>query len=91
MNEQDAIRELEKRWAVVYWYANLKFTHRKHEGVSKLYITTKGCYKVESGRLISLYFHSVDLIKSDYNTLTYTYRIENEAQTKRSKRDTDDG
>ena len=91
MNEQDSIRELEKRWAVEYWYASLKFTHRKHEGVIKLYITTKGAYKVESGRFISYYFHSIALIKSDYNTLTYTYRIEHETQTKRSKGDSDDG
>lgn len=91
MNEQDSICDLEKRWAVEYWYANLKFYHRKYKGVNTLYITTKGCYKVESGRLISFYFHSIDLVKSDYNTLTYTYRIENETQTKRSKRDSDDG
>ena len=91
MNEQDAICALKKRWADVYSYANLKFTHRKCKGVSKLYITTKGCYKVESGRLISLYFHTIDLIKSDYNTLTYTYRIENETQSNRLERDSDDG
>ena len=90
MNEQDSIRELEKHWAVEYWFASLKFTHRKHKGVSKLYITTKGAYKVESGRLISYYF-PIELIKSDYSTLTYTYRTENETQSNRLERDSDDG
>lgn len=91
MNEQDSIRELEKRWTIEYWYASLKFTHRKHQGVSKLYITTKGCYKVESGRLISFYFSPLNLIKSDLSTLTYTYRVDDETQIKRSKRDSHDG
>ena len=91
MNEQDSIHELEKRWAVEYWYASLKFAHRKHQGAMKLYITTKGAYKVESGRLISLYIDHIELIKSDYSTLTYTYRVENETQSNRHERDTDDG
>jgi hypothetical protein len=90
MNEQDSIRELEKRWAVEYWFASLKFYHRKYKGVNTLYITTKGAYKVESGRLISFYF-PIDLIKSDYSTLTYTYRVKNETQSNRHERDTDDG
>lgn len=90
MNEQDSICALTKQWAVEYSYASLKFTHRKHKGVIKLYITTQGAYKVESGRLISFYF-PIDLIKTDYSTLTYTYRVDNETQTNRHERDSDDG
>ena len=91
MNEQETIRALKERWAVDYWYATLKFTRRKHQGVIKLYITTKGCYKVDSGRFISLYFPSLYLIKSDYGTLTYTYRTDNETQSNRHEGDSHDG
>jgi len=90
MNEKDSICTLTEQWAVEYSYANLKFFHRKYKGVNTLYITTKGAYKVESGRLISYYFPT-ELIKSDYNTLTYTYRTKDEAQTDRPERDFDDG
>ena len=91
MNEKDLICALTEQWAVEYSYASLKFFHRKYKGVNTLYITTKGAYKVESGRLISYYFYSTDRIKEDYSTLTYTYRIENETQTDRPERDFDDG
>jgi len=91
MNEQDTIRALEERWAIEYWYATLKFARRKHQGVIKLYITTKDAYKVDSSRLISFYFPSIYLIRSDYNTLTYTYRTDNETQSNRPKRNTDNG
>lgn len=91
MNEQNSICALKERWAIEYWYASLKFLHRKYRGEQTLYITTQGCYKVESGRLMSYYFPNLYLIKSDYSTLTYTYRNENETQSNRPKRDTDDG
>ena len=74
MNEEDLILELKERWKVEYFYADLKFFHRKYRGERTLYITTKGAYKVESGRLISLYFPTTTRIKGDYGTLTYTYR-----------------
>ena len=91
MTEKDAIRELEKQWAVAYWYASLKFFHRKYKGVNTLYITTKGAYKVESGRLISYYFSNIYRIKEDYSTLTYTYRCDDETQSNRLQRDSHDG
>lgn len=90
MNEKDSICTLTEQWAVEYWYASLKFLHRKYKGVNTLYITTKGAYKVESGRLISYYF-PINLIKSDYSTLTYTYRVENEAQINGHEGDSHDG
>lgn len=90
MIEKDAIRELEKQWTVAYPYASLKLFHRKYKGVNTLYITTKGCYKVESSRLISYYFPSIYLTKTDYSTLTYTYRTDNEAQIDRLQEDSHD-
>ena len=74
MSEEEEIRALTERWAVEYHYASLKFTHRKYRGESTLYITTKGAYKVDSGRFISLHFPNMTRIKGDYGTLTYTYR-----------------
>jgi hypothetical protein len=90
MNEKDTICNLEKRFAIEFSYATLKFAHRKHQGAIKLYITTKGCYKVDSGRLISFYFPSIYLIKSDYINLTYTYRTDNETQSNRHEGDSHD-
>lgn len=74
MSEEDSIRFLKEHWAVEYHYASLKFFHRKYKGEQTLYITTKGCYKIESGYSITNHFPNMVRIKGDYGTLTYTYR-----------------
>ena len=74
MKQSDNIAHLKQIFSERYPYAELKITRRNYKGKKHLYFTTIGCYKVESGRLISLYFPKIELIRSDYEKLTYVYR-----------------
>lgn len=74
MKQEDKLSILKEQFAESYPYAKLRVTRRKYKGKKRLYFTTIGCYKVESGRLISLYFPKIELIRNDYANLTYTYR-----------------
>jgi hypothetical protein len=74
MKPTDKLTRLKEEFNQQYPYAELKIQRRKYNGRKHLYFTTIGCYKVESGRLISLYFPRIQLIRSDYAKLTYVYR-----------------
>lgn len=74
MNTADKLARLKEDFTERYPYAQLKITRRNYKGKKRLYFTTVGCYKVESGRLISLYFPRIELIRADYIKLTYVYR-----------------
>ena len=68
------LERLKEEFAKQYPYGELKVQRRKYNGRRHLYFTTIGCYKVESGRLISLYFPRIAMIRGDYAKLTYVYR-----------------
>ncbi len=70
MDFEDPIGTLKKVFAERYPYATLKVVRRN----GKLYFYTTGAYKVDSGRLISIFFPNIVMIRSDYATLKYTYR-----------------
>ena len=75
MNLTDTkLERLKEDFAKQYPYGKLIIQRRKYNGRRHLYFKTVGCYKVESGRLISLYFPRIELISADYAKLTYVYR-----------------
>jgi len=74
MTRMDRLGELKEKFAEEYPYAELKITRRKYKGRKRLYFTTIGTWKVESGRFISLYYPNIELIRNDYANLTYVYR-----------------
>lgn len=74
MKTEEKLSHLQEVFAERYPYAKLIIARRKYKGRKHLYFTTVGCYRVESGRLISLYFPRIKLIREDYTNLTYVYR-----------------
>lgn len=70
MNFEDPIGMLKKTFADRFPWATLKIVRRN----GKLYFYTYGCYKVDSGRLISIFFPNIVMIRGDFANLKYSYR-----------------
>lgn len=76
MSYEEDVGRLEQEFALRFFRAQITIRSRTIKGTKRIYVTTVGAYKVESGRLIELFFPSVYLYSSDYSTLTYKYKGE---------------
>lgn len=76
MSYEENVSGLEKEFARRFSHAQIIITSRTIKGTKRIYIKTVGAYKVESGRLVEIFFPSVYRWYGDYSTLTYKYKGE---------------
>lgn len=77
MDIEGDIEHLKKTFAERFPHATLTVTRRKVKGETRYYFKTKGCHKVESGRLIECCFHMpLHRYREDLPTLTYHYKTD---------------
>lgn len=74
MKTEDSIEHLKKSFAKSFSHATLTITTRTVKGKKHYYLKTVGAYKVDSGRLLELYFDPLERYREDWPTLTYHYR-----------------